>query len=104
MALSTFYRTIWTLSFHLILEARESGINLAGFVKHISQRYGQYFNKAYHRSGTLWEGRFKASPISTDRYLLACSRYIEFNPVRAGEGKGARSCVLPVSLLTPPID
>lgn len=31
----------------------------------------------------MWEGRFKSSPISTDRYLLACSRYIEMNPVRA---------------------
>lgn len=53
-------------------------------MKYIFQRHGQYINKHYKRSGTLWEGRFKSSPISSDRYLLSCSRYIEMNPVRAG--------------------
>jgi len=53
-------------------------------MKYISQRHGQYINKLHKRSGTLWEGRFKSSPISSDRYLLSCSRYIEMNPVRAG--------------------
>ncbi len=32
---------------------------------------------------TLWEGRFKASSIDSERYLLTCYRYIELNPVRA---------------------
>ena len=32
----------------------------------------------------LWEGRFRSSVVGTARYLLACSRYIELNPVRAG--------------------
>lgn len=38
----------------------------------------------YRRSGTLWEGRFKSSLVQTEAYLLACSTYIELNPVRAG--------------------
>jgi REP element-mobilizing transposase RayT len=50
----------------------------------LGRRYAQYFNRTYHRSGSLWEGRYKASPVDTDRYLLACYRYIELNPVRAG--------------------
>lgn len=41
-------------------------------------------NKTEGRTGCLWEGRYKSSPISTDEYLLACCRYIELNPVRAG--------------------
>lgn len=41
-------------------------------------------NRAYRRTGTLWEGRFKSSLVDTDRYCLACYRYIELNPVRAG--------------------
>ena len=69
---------------HLLIEAIGDSKNLAYLMKHISQRYGQYINKHYKRSGTLWEGRFRSSPISMDRYLLACSRYIEMNPVRAG--------------------
>ena len=43
-----------------------------------------YFNNKYGQSGTLWKGRFKASSIDSERYLLACYRYIELNPVRAG--------------------
>ena len=35
------------------------------------------------RTGTLWEGRFKAALVDTDRYLLTCYRYIQLNPVRA---------------------
>lgn len=69
---------------HLLIEAKGDNRNLAYFIKHVSQRHGQYINRRYNRSGTLWEGRFKSSPVSTDRYLLACSRYIEMNPVRAG--------------------
>jgi putative transposase len=69
---------------HLLLEPVGEGPNLAYFMKHISQRHGQYINKYYSRTGTLWEGRYKSSAVSTDRYLLACSRYIEMNCVRAG--------------------
>ena len=69
---------------YLLLESVKEGGYLANFMKYISQRHGQYINKRYNRTGTLWEGRFKSCPISTDRYLLACSRYIEMNCVRAG--------------------
>lgn len=44
----------------------------------------QYINEVYRRSGTLWEGRFKASLVHSSRYLFTVSRYIELNPVRAG--------------------
>jgi putative transposase len=42
------------------------------------------FNYSYRRTGTLWEGRYKASLIDSDAYLLTFMRYIELNPVRAG--------------------
>jgi len=41
------------------------------------------FNARYRRTGTLWEGRFKAALVGSARYALACYRYIELNPVRA---------------------
>jgi len=50
--------------------------------------YVQYFNYTYKRTGTLFEGRYKATLIDTERYLLACMRYIELNPVRANMVKG----------------
>ncbi len=57
---------------------------LSQLMQSIGRRYVQYINTSYKRSGTLWEGRYKASLIDEDNYLLTCMRYIELNPVRAG--------------------
>lgn len=53
-------------------------------MKHLGQRYVQYVNRTYRRSGTLWEGRFRSCLAQSEDYVLACHRYIELNPVRAG--------------------
>jgi len=50
----------------------------------VGRRYVRRFNDVYRRTGTLWEGRFRATVVDTERYLLACHRYIELNPVRGG--------------------
>jgi putative transposase len=50
----------------------------------VGRRYVGYFNSAYQRTGTFFEGRFRAAPVDCERYLLTCSRYIELNPVRGG--------------------
>ena len=50
----------------------------------LGRRYVQNFNYRYRRSGTLWEGRYKAALLDTEPYLLTCYCYIELNPVRAG--------------------
>jgi len=52
-------------------------------MKHLGQRYVQYINRTYKRSGTLWEGRFRSCLTQSEDYVLACYRYIELNPVRA---------------------
>jgi putative transposase len=49
----------------------------------LGRRYVRYVNAAYRRTGTLWEGRYRAAPIDEEAYFLACCRYIELNPVRA---------------------
>lgn len=50
----------------------------------VGRRYVQYFNYHYQRTGTLWEGRYRATVVDAENYLLECMRYIELNPVRAG--------------------
>lgn len=50
----------------------------------VGRKYVQYFNFTYKRSGTLWEGRYRATVVDSERYLLTVMRYIELNPVRAG--------------------
>ena len=49
----------------------------------LGRRYVQYFNYRNERTGTLWEGRYKATLIDSEQYLFTCMRYIELNPVRA---------------------
>jgi putative transposase len=52
-------------------------------MRNLGQRYVQYFNRRYERSGTLWEGRFRSCLVDSAPYVNACYRYIELNPVRA---------------------
>jgi putative transposase len=49
----------------------------------LGRRYVQHINRTYHRTGTLWDSRYKSSLVHADAYLLLCQRYIELNPVRA---------------------
>jgi putative transposase len=57
---------------------------LSRMMQSLGRRYVGWFNSRHQRSGTLWEGRFRAGLIEGERHLLACMRYIELNPVRAG--------------------
>ena len=67
---------------HLVVTPAEPAA-LSAAMQRLGRRYVRYFNDRHLRSGTLWEGRFRAALIQTDRYLLACLRYVENNPVRA---------------------
>ncbi len=66
----------------LVTPLAENGVSK--MMQALGRRYVRYFNRQYRRSGTLWEGRFKSSLVASEGYLLACQRYIELNPVRAG--------------------
>lgn len=70
---------------HVHLLVTPTGTNgVSKLVQGLGRRYVAYVNRKYERSGTLWEGRYKASLVAQDQYFLACMRYIEMNPVRAG--------------------
>lgn len=58
--------------------------DLSKAMQALGRRYALWVNARHQRTGTLWEGRFRASIVESERYLFACSRYIELNPVRAG--------------------
>ena len=62
----------------------------ARLMRNLGQRYVQYFNRRYKRSGTLWEGRFHSCLVESAQYVLACHRYVERNPVRARMVPAAR--------------
>lgn len=67
---------------HLLVESSKQP--LAKFMQGLQQSYSQYFNLKHHKSGHLFEGRYKAIICQKDEYLLELIRYIHLNPVRAG--------------------
>jgi putative transposase len=69
---------------HFVIDPGGDPTSLGRLMKRVAARHTWHMNKILSRTGTLWESRFKSSPIETDSYLLACCRYIELNPVRAG--------------------
>ena len=66
-----------------ILASPDVETSISKTLQSVGRKYVQYFNYTYKRTGTLWEGRYKATVIDSDQYLLTCMRYIELNPVRA---------------------
>ncbi len=67
---------------HLLCTPQEPEA-ISKMMQSMGRMYVRYFNNAYQRSGTLWEGRYKSCLIESN-YLLELYRYIELNPVRAG--------------------
>jgi putative transposase len=69
---------------HLVVDPGQEAAVLASLMQRLAGWHTVQVNAAHQWKGTLWEGRFKSSPIDTDRYLVTCCRYVENNPVRAG--------------------
>ncbi|MGB5259913.1 MAG: transposase [Gammaproteobacteria bacterium] len=67
---------------HMLVTPQQS-LGVSFMMQRLAQRYVRAINRTYRRTGTLWEGRYKAGLVDTGRYLLSCMRYIELNPVRA---------------------
>jgi putative transposase len=69
---------------HLLVQPLQDSDDVSRLMRVVAARQTRFVNRVERRSGTLWEGRFKSSLVDSERYLLACCRYIELNPVRAG--------------------
>lgn len=68
---------------HLLVTPAEKW-GVSRMMQLLSATYVANINAMYRRTGSLWEGRFKSSLVESEKYCLACYRYIELNPVRAG--------------------
>jgi putative transposase len=67
--------------FHIVLKPLvERGIQQ--YMQKLSTAYSMYFNKRNHRTGSLFEGKFKARHIDSDEYLKYLYAYIHLNPVK----------------------
>lgn len=68
---------------HLLVTGEVRGA-VSRLMQCVGRRYVRRFNDSWRRTGTLFQGRFRASLVESECYLLTCMRYIELNPVRAG--------------------
>jgi putative transposase len=86
--------TLMTNHTHFVLETPRG--NLSRFMQRFQTAYTVHYNRKHNRSGHLMQGRFGASVVDEDRYILKLSRYVHLNPVfiKANKPKAARERVL----------
>lgn len=67
--------------YHIMLETVDG--NLAQGMRQLNSLYSQAFNRRHQLLGHVLQGRYKAILVQKQSYLLALSRYVVLNPVRA---------------------
>ncbi len=67
--------------FHLLITPLEES-GLSKFMQKLSTGISMYYNNKYSRSGSLFQGRFKAEHASEDTYLKYLFSYIHLNPIK----------------------
>jgi len=78
---------LMTNHIHILVTPADT-LGVTRMMQYVGRHYVPYINHTYGTSGTIWEGRYKASLIHAETYLLTCMRYIELNPVRANMVRG----------------
>ena len=67
-----------------MLATSDSELSISKVFQSVGRKYVRYFNHTYQRTGALWEGRYRATVVDSEAYVMKLMRYIELNPVRAG--------------------
>jgi REP element-mobilizing transposase RayT len=68
--------------YHIMVETPDANLSIG--MRQLNGVYTQRYNRRHHKTGHLFEGRFKAILVQKDNYLLELCRYVVLNPVRAG--------------------
>lgn len=74
--------SLMTNHFHLLLRPRTTKLSV--LMRRLLTGYAVVFNLRHHRSGHLFQNRYKSIVCQEDAYLLELVRYIHLNPLRAG--------------------
>lgn len=75
--------------FHLVVWPLGDG-DLSRWMQWLLTAHVGRYQRHYHSTGHVWQGRFKAFAVADDEHLLTVLRYVERNPVRAGLAKRAQ--------------
>ena len=82
-AMKVYHWVLMPNHYHLLIELPEPE-EISACMAGINRSYTCYYHRTYRTAGFLWQGRFKLQPIQKETHLIACARYIERNPVKAG--------------------
>ncbi len=72
--------------FHILITQTDNG-SISKFMQKLTTSYVMYYNEKYKRTGSLFEGKFKAEHIEDDRYFKYIFSYIHLNPIKLIESK-----------------
>ncbi len=67
---------------HVVVQPREN-CDLAQWTHWLFTTHARRYHKKYDTSGSVWEGRYKASLVQQDEHLLTVLRYVERNALAA---------------------
>lgn len=70
--------------FHVLATPRQDNNGVAIMMQALGRSYVRYFNDAYGRSGTLWDGRYRSTLIEASEHGLTGMIYMDLEPVRMG--------------------
>lgn len=90
----TFAYVLLRNHFHLLVRIKDStdladfenlpGLNPTQQFSNLFNSYAKSINKAYGRTGSLFQKRFGRIPVTSDAYFVTLVRYIHFNPQKHG--------------------
>ncbi len=66
---------------HLLVSASDPE-DVSRLMEEVQGRYARYFNLNWHRAGSLWQRRFRATPVVADAHMIGCFLYLDMNPIR----------------------
>lgn len=67
--------------YHLLVKLGKSSMPV--IMQRLISRYSRAYNRCHQRSGSLFEGRYRAIPVMDDAYFLSLVRYIHQTPLEA---------------------
>ena len=86
-----FELNLWLEDAERMIELRKRLSSISWFMKLLCEHIARRANREDGVHGKFWEERFKCVPLLDEEAILACSMYVDLNPIRAGKAETPES-------------